>query len=240
MSIRRPMPWCCRLMRNHRSRRSTATLGDPDRKIGDFAARGVGGITVSGDDRERAAKSKAEWEIENVTIGYAQSIRARPLDARVGSLRLHRHQGGYLAEPAEFGEPGVFLIRPDQEVYYIATSSAPCARPSPSFRELLGAIDYALEVDLDRTTPRGALLLTDMVALPKEVGNERATARTSGVRTRTSRWARPTSTARRGGRDLRAPPGPNTRAPQGSWQEPRDIGRDRARSQRATTRGSRS
>ena len=24
MSIRRPMPWCCRLMRNHRSRRSTA------------------------------------------------------------------------------------------------------------------------------------------------------------------------------------------------------------------------
>ena len=119
-------------------------LGDLDRKIGDFAARGVGVITVSGDERERAAKSKAEWEIENVTIGYAQSI------ASMREWGLYVSTAIKEAEPAEFGEPGVFLIRPDQEVYYIATSSAPFARPS--FRELLGAIDYALEVDYP---PRG-------------------------------------------------------------------------------------
>ena len=60
----------------------------------------------------------------------------------MGPLRFARDPAG----GAElFGEPGLFLIRPDHTVYYQAIQSMPFGRPS--FRGMLGGIDFVLEND---------------------------------------------------------------------------------------------
>ena len=48
-------------------------------------------------------------------------------------------------EPAEFGEPGVCLVRPGGELYYAAINSAPFARPS--FNEVMMAVDFVVKND---------------------------------------------------------------------------------------------
>ena len=50
-----------------------------------------------------------------------------------------------IEEPALFSEPGVFLARPDQTLYYGATQAMPFARPG--FADLLGAVKFAVEKD---------------------------------------------------------------------------------------------
>ena len=50
-----------------------------------------------------------------------------------------------LEEPALFSEPGVFLIKPDQTLYYGSTQTMPFARPS--FSDLLAAVDFAIQKD---------------------------------------------------------------------------------------------
>ena len=50
-----------------------------------------------------------------------------------------------IEEPARFSEPGVFLVKPDQTLYYGAVQTMPFARPH--FDELLAAIDFAIAKD---------------------------------------------------------------------------------------------
>ena len=119
-------------------------LRDLDRKVADFVERGVDVIAVSGDDRARAAETKAEWGLETVAIGHGQSI------ASMREWGLYISTAIKESEPAEFGEPGVFLVRPGGEVFYVAINSAPWGRPS--FRDLLAAVDYTLANDYP---PRG-------------------------------------------------------------------------------------
>jgi len=45
-------------------------------------------------------------------------------------------------EPALFSEPGLFVVNADRSLYYLSVQSMPFVRPS--FRELLGAIDFAI------------------------------------------------------------------------------------------------
>ena len=119
-------------------------LRDLDRKVADFAERGVDVIAASGDDGASAAATKAEWGLKKLAIGYGQSI------ASMRKWGLYISTATKESEPAEFGEPGMFLIRPDGEVFYVAVNSAPWGRPS--FRDLLGGIDYVLA---HNSPPRG-------------------------------------------------------------------------------------
>jgi hypothetical protein len=48
-----------------------------------------------------------------------------------------------IEEPALFSEPGLFVVNADRSLYYLSVQSMPFVRPS--FRELLGAIDFAIE-----------------------------------------------------------------------------------------------
>lgn len=48
-----------------------------------------------------------------------------------------------IEEPALFSEPGLFIVNADRSLYYISVQSMPFVRPS--FRELLGAIDFSIE-----------------------------------------------------------------------------------------------
>lgn len=110
----------------------------------DFAERGVTVIGVSSDTEERAQTAKDEWELPDLQIAYDLSVE----DAR--ALGLHRSAGRGktsigIEEPAEFSEPGLFMVRADGTLYWSNISTMPFARPH--FREILGAIDFALKVD---------------------------------------------------------------------------------------------
>lgn len=48
-----------------------------------------------------------------------------------------------IEEPALFSEPGLFLVNPDQTLYYMSVQSMPFVRPHLS--ELLGALDFAID-----------------------------------------------------------------------------------------------
>lgn len=114
-------------------------LGALNGKIEDFRSRGVEVIAVSGDTRERAEQSRREWGLENVSIGYGQSIDSM----RDWGLFVSRaiKEG----EPDLFGEPGLFLVRPDGTLFYAAINSMPFGRPS--FQEMLSGIDFVTKKD---------------------------------------------------------------------------------------------
>ena len=72
----------------------------------------------------------------------------RPVpDLQVQTLAGHKPSRGMtltgVDEPALFSEPGVFLIRPALTLYWRSVQTMPFARPS--FKEMLGAIDFVLE-----------------------------------------------------------------------------------------------
>jgi len=49
-------------------------------------------------------------------------------------------------EPELYGEPGLFLIRPDETVYYEAINSMPFGRPQ--LGEMLTALDNIKKMDI--------------------------------------------------------------------------------------------
>lgn len=107
----------------------------------DFAARGVGVIAISSDTEERAALMAAKVGAEG--LRYAHSL---PLaEARSWGLFISTSRGKTsidIEEPALFSEPGLFLINPDQTLYYQSIQTMPFVRPH--FSELLAAIDFAI------------------------------------------------------------------------------------------------
>ncbi|OIQ79374.1 hypothetical protein GALL_388940 [mine drainage metagenome] len=50
-----------------------------------------------------------------------------------------------IEEPALFSEPGVFLVSPDQSIYYLSVQSMPFVRPS--FSEMVQALDFVIRND---------------------------------------------------------------------------------------------
>ena len=119
-------------------------LGELNRRADDFAENGVNIRVLSGDSEERAADAKSEWQLDKLSIGHGLSIeKAREWGLYVSSGRGKTSIG--IEEPALFSEPGVFLVRPDQTLYYGATQTMPFARPG--FADLLGAVKFAVEKD---------------------------------------------------------------------------------------------
>lgn len=119
-----------------------AYLRELDRHADDFKTRGVNVVTVSGDTQERAQTAKENWRIQNLPIGYGLTIGS----AREWGMYISKGHGKTSAgieEPAEFNEPGLFIIRPDGTLYWVNISSMPFARPN--FKEILGALDFAIE-----------------------------------------------------------------------------------------------
>ncbi|MEP2447695.1 MAG: AhpC/TSA family protein, partial [Balneola sp.] len=62
-------------------------------------------------------------------------------------------------EPELFSEPGLFLIRPDGELYYSAINSMPFGRPV--FKDMLRAIDFIQENDYPARGEVNAMELQD-------------------------------------------------------------------------------
>lgn len=111
-------------------------LMDLEDKLDRFNELGIEAIAVSGDSQERARKSQQEWGLSKMTLGYGQSFESM---RRWG---LYISKGFQESEPPLFGEPGLFLVRSDRSIYYIALNNTPFARPP--LDQLLGGIDYVL------------------------------------------------------------------------------------------------
>ncbi len=89
----------------------------------EYEARGVEVLAISMDSEVRARKTAADWKMDKLKIGYGLKEEA----AR--SWGLYMSKGIKEGEPDMFSEPGMFLVKPDNEIYYVAINSAPWGRP---------------------------------------------------------------------------------------------------------------
>ena len=119
-------------------------LGDLHRRLDDFAATGVGVIAVSSDNEDRARQAKADWKLDQLSIGYGLSLD----QARAWGLYISSGQGKTsigVEEPALFSEPGLFLVRPDGTLYFGAVQTMPFARPR--FADIHQAVKFVIDMD---------------------------------------------------------------------------------------------
>lgn len=112
-------------------------LRELDGKVGEFTGRGVNVIVVSSDSRERAEKAKQDWGLNHVSIGYGLTI------AKAREWGLYVSRAIKESEPAEFSEPGLFLVKPDQTLFCASVNTMPFARAS--FSDVLNAVDFVVK-----------------------------------------------------------------------------------------------
>jgi peroxiredoxin len=99
-------------------------ISELDGLIGDFADAGVTSVlAVSGDDEGRAHRAVEEWKLSRVPVGYAHSL------ASMREWGLYVSKAIKEGQPNEFGEPGLFLIRPDGTLYASVLGTMPFMRP---------------------------------------------------------------------------------------------------------------
>lgn len=115
-----------------------------DKRAGDFRDRGVEVVAISCDDELKAARSRSDWEIEEIPVLFDLSLE----QAREWGLYISEAIGE--AEPRRFAEPGIYLLRPDGTVYAAWIQSSPFARPR--WEDVLGAIEFVKDKDYP---PRG-------------------------------------------------------------------------------------
>lgn len=116
-------------------------LVDLQKKLPEFAKRGVRVVAISSDNEERANQTKADWGLDELDLGYGidmQTARSWGLYASngIGTTSIG------IEEPAVFSEPGLFLVKPDGTLYFASVQTMPFARPH--FAEILGALDFVL------------------------------------------------------------------------------------------------
>jgi peroxiredoxin len=105
--------------------------------LGDAAKQGITVFVASGDTEERALRSQEEWEISDLDLGYGMTV------VQMTEWGLYISAAIKEEEPAAFGEPGLFLIKPDQSIYYAAYNSMPMGRLD--LKEVIEFVEFILE-----------------------------------------------------------------------------------------------
>lgn len=111
-------------------------LADLEQKLDKFQELGVQAIAISGDNLEKAQQAKTEWGLNQLEIGYGQTLES------MQEWGLYISKAAFDYEPDIFAEPGLFLVKPDNTLYYVALNNAPFARPR--FEDLLGGLEFIL------------------------------------------------------------------------------------------------
>lgn len=114
------------------------------RLLPDFTERGVKAVAISSDEADRGAEMADRVGSDALRVGYGLSLEK----AREWGLSLSTSRGKTsigIEEPALFSEPGVFLVKSDQTLYYASVQTMPFVRPV--FKEMLGALDFVLKND---------------------------------------------------------------------------------------------
>ena len=94
-----------------------AYLGGLEKILTQYKERGIAVVAVSMDSDAKAAQSKSEWGLPNLALGYGIDEKT----ARAWGLYLSKsiREG----EPGVFNEPGLFLVRPDGNVFFAAIAN---------------------------------------------------------------------------------------------------------------------
>lgn len=117
-------------------------LKELERLTPEFAARGVATIAISSDGKDRAQQMAQKLGAAALRIGYGLQLgEARRWGLYISASRGKTSIG--IEEPPLFSEPGLFLIRPDQTLYYLSVQSMPFVRPN--FAEMIGALDFVIK-----------------------------------------------------------------------------------------------
>lgn len=119
-------------------------LRELESKVDAFAERGVGVLALSSDGEDRARQMAQKVGASQLRMGHDLPLAT----ARAWGLSISTSRGKTsigIEEPALFSEPGVFLVRPDRTLYWLAVQSMPFARPN--FGELLQALDFVIKND---------------------------------------------------------------------------------------------
>ncbi|WP_438725691.1 peroxiredoxin-like family protein [Parasphingorhabdus sp. DH2-15] len=114
-------------------------LKETQQQLDELAKRGIKAVAISMDDKERAEDSAKSWGIDNLPLAYGLN------EEQARSYGLYISEGISEKEPARFSEPGMFLVRPDQSLYFASVQTMPFTRPA--LNALLMGIDYALKND---------------------------------------------------------------------------------------------
>ena len=116
-------------------------LGELQKKVAEFAERGVGTIAVSSDGQERARDMANKIGADTLRFAYDLPLaKAREWGLYISTSRGKTSIG--IEEPALFSEPGLFMVTPERTLYYGSVQTMPFVRPH--FSELVGALDFAI------------------------------------------------------------------------------------------------
>ena len=119
-------------------------LNEFEKQVDGFAERGVKTIAISSDGEERARDMADKIDGGKLRIGYGLSLpKAKEWGLYISTSRGKTSIG--IEEPALFSEPGLFMVSPEQALYYGSTQTMPFVRPH--FSELVGALDFAIKND---------------------------------------------------------------------------------------------
>jgi len=100
----------------------------------DLTTLGVTSIAISSDTAEKAERSTTDWGLDRLDLAYGIPVS----DGREWGLYVSKAISD--KEPAEFLEPGLFLIRPDRTLYAASVQTMPFTRPNLS--EIVGAVRF--------------------------------------------------------------------------------------------------
>jgi peroxiredoxin len=119
-------------------------LKDLEAKLPEFAKRGVSVVALSSDNAERGERTKVDWGLPNLRLGYGVDLAtARKWGLFISTSRGKTSLG--IDEPPFFSEPGLFLVRPDRTLYFASVQTMPFARPH--FADILAALDFVIAKD---------------------------------------------------------------------------------------------
>lgn len=116
-------------------------LKDFEKKVPDFAERGVSSIAISTDGEERTRAMADKIEAKALRFGYGLPLsEARDWGLYISTSRGKTSMG--IEEPELFAEPGLFMVTPQRTLYYGSVQTMPFVRPH--FAELVAALDFAI------------------------------------------------------------------------------------------------
>lgn len=117
-------------------------LTEFEKQASEFAKRGVGTIAISSDGQERTQAMADKVAADALRFGYGLELsKAKEWGLYISTSRGKTSIG--IEEPELFSEPGLFMVSPDQSLYYGSVQTMPFVRPH--FSELVAALDFAIE-----------------------------------------------------------------------------------------------
>jgi peroxiredoxin len=113
-------------------------LGELEHLLPEFEKRGISSVAVSCDEQDRAQNAKAAWRLTGLRVGYGLTLTV----ARRWGLFLTegrpRSQG--LSEPPYCCEPALYLVAPDETLWFSAVQNMAFARPR--FADLIDGFEF--------------------------------------------------------------------------------------------------